>query len=185
VKHAKPNPFASVFVSYAFPAQMDRSTRTASGKISSHLRSSKGLVPLIPALRVILEAHRLRVGNPSTGPIFATANGTPVSLNNLLNDKILPALRRCINCGKAYDKVHIGHEYQRDESWPDWKGFHAFRRFLASNLNSLGVEDLTVQKILRHSSVETTRRAYIRVLPSASVSAMSRLEVKLASTTIQ
>jgi integrase len=57
--------------------------------------TSKGLVPLIPALRVFLEAHRLRVGNPSTGPLFATGNGTPVSLNNLLNDRILPSLRRC------------------------------------------------------------------------------------------
>jgi integrase len=143
--------------------------------------ASKGLVPLIPALRVILEAHRLRSGNPSTGPLFPTSNGTPISLNNLLNDKILPTLRRCFHCARAHDKAHVGHLYKRDESRPDWKGWHAFRRGLATNLHDLGVDDLTIQRILRHSSVEITRRAYIRTLPEQSIDAMSRLEGKLSS----
>jgi len=62
-----------------------------------------------------------------------------------------------------------------------WRGFHGFRRGLATNLHSLGVEDLTIQKILRHSSGEITRRAYIRTLPEQSVAAMSRLEDKLTA----
>lgn len=143
--------------------------------------ASKGLVPLTPALRIILEAHRLGSGNPTTGPIFPTGNGTPVSLNNFLNDRILPTLRRCIHCGKSYNKPHVGHEYRRDESRPDWKGWHAFRRGLATNLHDLGVDDLTIQRILRHSSIEVTRRAYIRTLPEQSVEAMTRLEGKLTS----
>ncbi|HXM59919.1 MAG TPA: tyrosine-type recombinase/integrase [Terriglobales bacterium] len=143
--------------------------------------ASKGLVPLIPALRVILEAHRLRAGNPSTGPLFPTCNGTPISLNNLLSDKILPALRRCAHCSKPYGKPHLGHAYERDGSRPDWRGWHGFRRGLATNLHDLGVDDLTIQRILRHSSVEVTRRAYIRTLPEQSVEAMSRLEGKLTS----
>jgi len=143
--------------------------------------ASKSLVPLIPALRMILVAHRLRSGNPSTGPLFPTRNGTPVSLNNLLNDQILTVLRRCAHCGAPDSKPHVGHEYQRDESRPDWRGFHGFRRGLATNLHSLGVEDLTIQKILRHSSVEVTRRAYIRTLPEQAIDAMGRLENKLTS----
>ncbi|HXM22475.1 MAG TPA: tyrosine-type recombinase/integrase [Terriglobales bacterium] len=143
--------------------------------------ASKGLVPLIPALRVILEAHRLRSGNPTSGPIFPTSKGTPVSLNNLLGDQILSALRRCVHCGKAYNKLHLGHAYQRDDSRPDWRGWHAFRRGLATNLHDFGVDDLTIQRILRHSSVEVTRRAYIRTLPEQTVEAMSRLEGKLTS----
>jgi integrase len=143
--------------------------------------ASKGVVPLIPALRLILDAHHLRAGSPSSGPLFPTRNGTPVSLTNLLNDQILPTLRRCVHCGKAYDKPHIGHEYKRDESRPDWTGFHSFRRGLATSLNSLGVEDLTIQKILRHSSVEVTRRAYIRTLPAQTTEAMGRLQGKLTS----
>jgi integrase len=146
--------------------------------------ASKALVPLIPALKIILEAHRLRMGNPTTGPIFPTANKTPMSLNNILNDQILPTLRRCAHCGKPEGTPHLDHEYERNETRPDWRGWHAFRRGLATNLHDLGVDDITIQRILRHSSVEVTRRAYIRTLPEQSVSAMARLENKL-STTIQ
>ena len=144
--------------------------------------ASKGLIPLIPALKIILEAHRLRSGNPSTGPVFPTSKSTAISLNNILNDHILPTLRRCAHCGKAFDKPHVGHKYQRDEARPDWLGWHAFRRGLATNLHDLGVDDITIQRILRHSSVEVTRRAYIRTLPEQSVSAMARLENKLSTT---
>jgi integrase len=144
--------------------------------------ASKGLVPLIPALKIILEAHRLRVGNPSTGPIFATGNRTPVSLNNLLGRQVLPALRRCAHCGKAYNKPHLGHEYKRDESRPDWRGWHSLRRFVASGLHDLGVDDLTVQKIMRHSSLTVTQRCYIKTLPEQSVSAMAKLENRLSAT---
>jgi integrase len=143
--------------------------------------ASRALVPLIPALKIILEAHRLRAGNPAIGPIFSTSKGAPVSLNNILNDQILPTLRRCAHCGRPKDKPHVGHKYQRDESRPDWKGWHAFRRGLATNLHDLGVDDLTIQWILRHSSVEVTRRAYIRTLPEQSIDAMGRLENKLSS----
>ena len=143
--------------------------------------ASKGLVPLIPALRVILDAHRLRSGNPTSGPIFPTSKGTPVSLNNILNDQILPALRRCVYCGKPNTKPHVAHEYQRDESRPDWLGWHAFRRGLATNLHDLGVDDLTIQRILRHSNVQVTQRAYIKTLPSQTIDAMARLEGKLTS----
>jgi len=102
-------------------------------------------------------------------------------MNNLLNDQILPALRRCAHCSKAYNKLHVGHQYQRDESRPDWRGWHSFRRGLATNLHDLGVDDLTIQRILRHSNVEITRRAYIRTLPEQSVNAMARLENRLTS----
>jgi integrase len=146
--------------------------------------ASKGLVPLIPALRVILETHRLRSGNPTRGPIFPTSKGTPVSLNNILNDQILPALRRCVHCSKPNTKPHVAHEYQRDESRPDWRGWHSLRRGLASYLHHFGVDDHTIQRILRHSSVQVTQRCYIRTLPEQSISAMALLEDRL-NTTIQ
>ncbi len=141
-------------------------------------------MPLIAPLRVILEAHRLRSGNPATGPLFLTRNGTHASLNNLLNDFILPTLRRCVHCGKPYDRPHVGHRYERDNSRPDWKGWHALRRGLATNLHDLGVSDLNIQRLLRHSNVSVTQRCYIKTLPEQSVSAMAKLENRL-STTIQ
>jgi integrase len=59
-----------------------------------------------------------------------------------------------------------------------WSGWHGFRRGLATNLFELGVNETTIQAILRHSDVETTRKHYIKknVVPEESKHAMKRLE---------
>ncbi len=50
---------------------------------------SRGSVEVVEALRKYLAAHRARCGNPAPHrPIFATALGTPLSPNNLLNRTI-------------------------------------------------------------------------------------------------
>ena len=38
-----------------------------------------------------------------------------------------------------------------------WHGWHAFRRGLATNLHRLGVDDKTIQTILRHCNVAVTQ----------------------------
>jgi integrase len=51
---------------------------------------------------------------------------------------------------------------------------------LATSLHDLGIDDITIQAILRHQDVATTRRSYIKSLPKQSVEAMeqfSRLNV--------
>ena len=118
-------------------------------------QSSKGTIPVIAPLRRFLDQHRLLSGNPETGIMFRTRKNTPLSLTNLRHDYILPAL----------DKAKIA-----------WHGFHAFRRGLATNLHALGVDDLTIQKILRHSDVSVTQRYYIKTLPEQNRAAMQKLE---------
>ena len=39
-----------------------------------------------------------------------------------------------------------------------------------------GVDDVTIQGVLRHSDVSVTRRCYIEALPSQHVAAMNALE---------
>ena len=56
-----------------------------------------------------------------------------------------------------------------------WHGWHAFRRGLGSNLNDLGVLDLTIQRILRHSNVTTTRKSYIHHREHQVTAAMAQL----------
>jgi integrase len=46
-----------------------------------------------------------------------------------------------------------------------WFGWHGYRRGLATNLKQLGIDDLVIQAILRHSDVSTTRRSYIKAVP--------------------
>ena len=61
-----------------------------------------------------------------------------------------------------------------------WKGWHAYRRGLATNLHELGIPDKVIQAILRHEDVKTTQRSYIKTLPSVVTEAMKRLEQRIA-----
>jgi integrase len=62
-----------------------------------------------------------------------------------------------------------------------WHGWHACRRGLATNLHRLGVADIVIQAILRHSNVEVTREAYIDrdALDPQSLAAMEALQALL------
>jgi len=120
--------------------------------------ASQDDVPVIPALKTKLDLWRLRCGNPASGLIFPSSTGTPIELNNVLNRVILPALQ----------KARI-----------PWHGYHAFRRGLATNLHDAGVNDLTIQRILRHSDVSVTRRAYIKRLPQQATDAMEKIQTAM------
>jgi hypothetical protein len=58
-------------------------------------------VPLIQPVRDLLDLYRLRLGNPTSGGMFATASGTPVDLHNLFSDRIDPVLNACTHCDKT------------------------------------------------------------------------------------
>jgi integrase len=118
-------------------------------------RKSKAAVPVIPQLAARLEMHNLRSGSPESGPMFATRKGTRENMNNIRTRAILPAL----------EKAGI-----------PWHGWHAGRRGLGSNLNSLGVDDSVIQRILRHSNIQTTQTYYIKAVTPDVQAAMSKLE---------
>jgi integrase len=56
-----------------------------------------------------------------------------------------------------------------------WHGFHAFRRGLATNLHALGVQDIDIQQILRHSDVNVTRECYIKQVSSTARTTLDKL----------
>ena len=56
----------------------------------------------------------------------------------------------------------------------EWHGWHAFRRGLATNLHRLGVDDKTIQAILRHCNVAVTQNVYIKTVSADSVAAMQQ-----------
>jgi integrase len=149
---------------------------------------SKAAVPVIRPLAERLEMHRLRSGDPEAGPIFSTSNGTPLSLHNVVNRQIKPALNRCRHCGQGEDdhlphllkETKPCHGYERDQSIPEWQGFHAARRGLGSNLYRLGIHDKVIQMILRHSNVSTTTTYYIKSTASDVADAMKQFEQNIA-----
>ena len=106
---------------------------------------------LIPLLAKHLEEHRN--GFPAKDFIFTGEKlGRPLDLHNLARRVVQPALR----------KANI-----------PWCGFHGFRRGLATNLKTLGVDDLIIKQILRHSDVAITRKSYIKIEGSVRQDAMS------------
>ena len=129
-------------------------------------RKSKAPIPVVRQLAEALELHRLRAGilaQPGL-PIFQAGNGKPLNLDNLARRVIMPALR----CSS---------------SLPQWHGWHAFRRGLATNLHELGVDDKTIQGILRHSNLNLTMNVYVKSVTESQVSAMDQLSEKLGTCT--
>ena len=124
-------------------------------------QASAAPVPVIPSLADRLRSYREYLGNPASGPMFpGVRDGKHVSLNNVLNREIKPALKL---------------------AGLPWHGWHAFRRGLATNLHDLGVDDKTIQAILRHSNVSVTQKCYIKSLPKQTKAAMSHFESALCA----
>jgi integrase len=134
-------------------------------------------LPLAEALGV----HKFRMGLAKPGlPIFQAGNGHPLNLDNLARRVIVPALSPCAVCRKQEDEHKPEtHVYQRDKALPEWHGWHAFRRGLATNLHALGVDDKTIQAILRHSNVGLTMNVYVKSVSESQVNAMDALGEKL------
>ena len=145
-------------------------------------RRSRSPIPVVKQLADALEAHKLRAGvlaQPSL-PIFQAGNGQPLNLDNLARRVIVPALSPCAICRKQeHEHKPEGHNFQRDSSLPQWHGWHAFRRGLATNLHALGVDDKTIQAILRHSNIGITQNIYIKSVNESQVNAMDALSEKL------
>jgi integrase len=113
---------------------------------------SKAPVPVIPRLGSLLDAFKAR---HHTTYILEARASLPIDLDNLARREVVPIL--------------IVNQLP-------WLGWHAFRRGLATNLHRLGVDDKTIQGILRHSSLSTTQAIYIKVVQPDVEAAMKRLE---------
>jgi integrase len=121
--------------------------------------ASTDSVPVLGLLADHLEAHRN--GFPAQGFIFVGPKmGRPLDLANLASRIVRPILK--------------------DAGIP-WCGWHGFRRGLATNLHALGVDDLDIMRIMRHSDVEVTRASYIKVPDAAKAAAMAKLQKVLGT----
>jgi hypothetical protein len=94
-----------------------------------------GVVPIIQPLRLMLDQIRPQAGS---GWMFGNSIGGALDLDNLADRVIKPVL---------------------ETSGLKWKGWHAYRRGLATNLHELGIPDKVIQAILRHEDVKTTQRS--------------------------
>ena len=145
-------------------------------------RRSRAPIPVVKQLADAINAHKLRAGilaQPGL-PIFQAGNGQPLNLDNLARRVIIPALSPCAICRKQEgEHKPEGHTFQRDQSLPAWHGWHAFRRGLATNLHSLGIDGKTIQAILRHSTLALTMNIYVKSVSESQTTALDSLSEKL------
>ena len=119
-------------------------------------RRSRAPIPVVRPLADVLEMHRVRSGKPAQPdlPIFQAGNGKPLNLDNLARRVISPVAA--------------------------WHGWHAFRRGLATNLHAIGIDDKTIQAILRHSNVGLTMNVYVKTVNQSQIDAMDALDTRFS-----
>jgi|HubBroStandDraft_6_1064221.scaffolds.fasta_scaffold247738_2 integrase len=110
----------------------------------------EGAVPVIPALRKIVDDYRESFPKKSDFIFRGSKMGFALNLDNVSRRVITPIL------GK------------------EWAGWHSFRRGLGTRLFYLGTDARTVHMILRHANVSTTMAHYIIPDPAEAQSAMER-----------
>ena len=111
-------------------------------------------VPVIEPLAGILAALREADGKPSNGPILRGPSGKPLNLENLSKRVVAPLLE--------------AKEIQ-------WHGWYSLRRGVATTIKSMSRDSLAAKGLLRHSSVSTTERHYIKDVPENTLQAMNQL----------
>jgi integrase/recombinase XerD len=112
----------------------------------------EGVIPIPDSLVVLLQARRKRY--PHSRLIFGLANGEADfhflrTLQNL-------AFRAGMNCGECYTKS--GKKCCATAAMCKHWGLHKFRKTFATLHHEAGVPVRTIQRWLRHSSLETTLR---------------------------
>jgi len=148
-------------------------TYTTSPKTESSIKP----VPIIEPLSSILAEMRQADLNPESGPILRGPSGKPLDLHNVAYRIVVPTLHRCGICRKLKTD-HDGeadHDYKLDESLPKWHGWYALRRGVGTAVADLS-NSVAAKGLLRHSSVSTTERHYIKDVPESTLEAMKLLE---------
>jgi integrase len=134
-------------------------------------------VPVIEPLASILVDLRERDGNPAKGPILRGPSGKPIDLHNLANRVVIPKLKRCLICLRPESEHQADeHAFELDTSLPTWHGWYSLRRGVATAVTALSRDSLAAKGLLRHSSVSTTQRHYIKDVPKSTLEAMKQLE---------
>lgn len=112
-------------------------------------------MPVIEPLGTILAELRAADKDPTSGPILRGPSGKPLDLHNLANRVVIPTLKN----------AEIA-----------WHGFYSLRRGVGTTVTALSKDSLAAKGLLRHSSVSTTERHYIKDVPESTLQAMKQLE---------
>jgi hypothetical protein len=102
-------------------------------------------------------------GDPTSGPILKGVSGKPLNFDMLAREVILPAVRNPEN-------------YEPGAKQVSWHGYYAFRRGIATLASSVARDPMAAKGLLRHTSVNTTLKHYIKDIPQVTENAMTLVE---------
>jgi integrase len=120
-------------------------------------------VPVIEPLRELLIQLRSVEGDPTSGPILKGVSGKPLNFDMLAREVILPTVRNPEN-------------YESGAKQVSWHGYYAFRRGIATLASSVARDPMAAKGLLRHTSVNTTLKHYIKDIPQVTENAMTLVE---------
>jgi integrase len=112
-------------------------------------------VSIIDPLHSLLVELRMADGNPDVGPILRSDAGKPLNLDNLAKRTGRPIL------------LAAGLK---------WHGWYALRRGFATLVNAVEKDAMAAKGLLRHASVVTTQKHYIKEVPEITRKAMEKIE---------
>jgi hypothetical protein len=112
-------------------------------------------VPVIEPLRSILTEVWAADGTPNAGPILRNHQRRPLNLDNLAKRTVRPLLMK---------------------AGLQWHGWYALRRGIATIVNAVEKDAMAAKGLLRHSSVTTTQKHYIKEVPEVTLRAMEKVE---------
>jgi hypothetical protein len=107
--------------------------------------------------------------------ILPAPKGKPLDLHNLAARVVAPGLQRCAICHEQkseHDKAT--HPFELDKDLPEWRGWYACRRGLATVATSVD-SALAAKSLLRHSNIATTNQHYIKIVSAEAKRAMDKI----------
>jgi integrase len=119
-------------------------------------KKSVRAIPLIQPVRGLLMLWRGKAGDGVW--VFTNTEGNALHMDMFANTTIKPALK----------KAGI-----------EWKGFHAGRRGLGSELRSITGNSTAARDVLGHTTTRVTEQHYEHVLPTDALRGMKQLEAKV------
>lgn len=118
-------------------------------------------VPVLPLLKNLLDWFRSEVTGSDDDYIFrGPRRGRPLNLHNFARRYLIPV-------------------FEKAKPPLEWKGWHAYRRSLASTLYGLDVPPKVIARILRHSSIATTMNYYVQTEEKESKVALDKIQRKI------
>lgn len=143
-------------------------------------KASRAPIPVSRELQARLTVFKPPFAMPSD-PMFLGLKGkAALNISNVARRIIIPRLALCAHCELSKDRhAQLTHRFV---TLPQWHGWHGFRRGLASFLHHKGVDDMVIQRLLRHSNVAVTQACYIKVVSQDVRNAMEKIEGAFTST---